>query len=289
MRIVLFGASGQLGTALSNLLVDDVIPVPHARADLAERSRVIAALDELAPDLVINAAAWNFVDRAEDEPEQAYAVNALGPRTLAQWCAGRDVPLVHFSTDYVFGRDRARITPYVETDAPGPLGAYAVSKLAGEAFVRAICTRHFVVRTCGLYGRSGSAGKGNFVETMLRLGHERGEVSVVDDQWCTPTWASDLAWGVARLIQTNDYGLYHATNSGATTWRRMAVEIFRRAGLDVTVRPITTAEYPTKARRPAFSVLDCSRLASKIGGLLPPWEAGLAEYLEQRGAHAAGG
>lgn len=283
MRIVLIGASGQLGTALTQCLGGEVLPLAHAAVDIADTVAVGKALDDARPDLVMNASAYNLVDKAEDEPERAFAVNGLGPRNLALWCAGNDRPLLHVSTDYVYGLDSGRQTPYQETDAPGPLGAYAVSKLAGEAFVRSLCRRHFVVRTCGLYGRARSPGKGNFVETMLRLGRERGSVSVVDDQWCTPTSALDLARALSRLIETEAWGLYHATNSGATTWRRLAAEVFRLAGMNVEVRPITTAEYPTKARRPPYSVLDSRKLAAVIGKELPPWQEAVAEYLAHRG------
>jgi dTDP-4-dehydrorhamnose reductase len=165
------------------------------------------------------------------------------------------------------------------------LGVYGASKLAGEYFVRALCPKHFVLRTCGLYGRGMSPGKGNFVETMLRLGAERGEVSVVDDQWCTPTSAAGLARSIALHIGTDRYGLYHATCAGSTTWRRFAEEIFRQAGMNVSVKPITTAQFGAKARRPRYSVLDCSKLATTVGRPMPPWEEALAEYLGQRGAH----
>jgi dTDP-4-dehydrorhamnose reductase len=288
MRIALFGAHGQLGTGLGSCLTGEIIPLGSDAADVSNGAQVAAVLDDAAPDFVINASAYNFVDKAEDEPERAYGVNALGPRNLALWCSRHDRPLVHVSTDYVFGLDSARQKPLRETDLPGPLGAYAVSKRAGEAFVQCHAPRHFVLRTCGLYGAARSAGKGNFIKTMLRLGAERGTVSVVDDQWCTPTSALDLARAIARLIQTDHYGLYHATNSGATTWRRLAAEVFRQAGMTVEIRPITTAEYPTKARRPAYSVLDSSKLAGVIGGPLPPWEQAVAEYLQQRGGNVSG-
>jgi dTDP-4-dehydrorhamnose reductase len=175
-----------------------------------------------------------------------------------------------------------RRIPYTELDLPGPLSEYARSKLAGENFVRAACPKHFVVRTCGLYGKASSPGKGNFVETMLRLGRERGAVSVVDDQWCTPTSAADLAEAIAELISTNKYGLYHATNSGSTTWCGFATEIFRLAGLAVELKPITTAQFGARAGRPAYSVLEGSKLAATIGRPMRPWQAALEEYLRSR-------
>jgi dTDP-4-dehydrorhamnose reductase len=284
MRIALLGAHGQLGTALTASLSGDVVPLTSADVDVVDAAQVRVALDATRAELVVNATAYNLVDKAEDEPERAYAVNALGPRNLSLWCAQHNVPLVHVSTDYVFGLDTARQTPWTETESAGPVSAYGVSKLAGESFVRALAPKHHVVRTCGLYGRATSPGKGNFVETMLRIGKERGAVSVVDDQWCTPTSAVDLAWSIARLIETGKYGLYHATNTGATTWCRLAAEVFRAAQLKVDVRPITTAEYPLKARRPSYSVLDTSKLSAAIGGELPPWQEAVEKYLHQRGA-----
>ena len=282
MRIALIGAGGQLGTALTGRLTGEIIPLGRDGLDIADAVSVAAVLTESRPGLVINAAAYNFVDRAEEERDRASAVNALGPKYLAQVCAGLDIPLVHVSTDYVYGQDTGRRTPYTETDVPGPLSEYARSKLAGENFVREVCPKHFVVRTCGLYGRASSPGKGNFVETMLRLGRERGAVSVVDDQWCTPTSAADLAEAIAALIPTNQYGLYHATNSGGTTWCRFAAEIFRQASLAVDVKPITTAQFGARAGRPAYSVLDCSKLVATIGRPMRPWQEALADYLRSR-------
>jgi dTDP-4-dehydrorhamnose reductase len=288
MRIALIGAAGQLGTALSARLTGKFIPFGRDALDISDGDRVHQVLPNAEPDLVINAAAYNFVDRAEDEPDKALAINALGPRFLAETCAALDVPLVHVSTDYVFGSDTGRQTPYTESDSPGPLGVYARSKLEGENLVRGACARHFVVRTCGLYGRAASPGKGNFVETMLRLGRERGAVSVVDDQWCTPTSAVDLADAIARLIETEAYGLYHATNSGSTTWCRFASEIFRFAGMTVDVKPITTAQFGARAARPAYSVLDSSALAETLGRPLRPWQEALAGYLNSRRDNSGG-
>jgi dTDP-4-dehydrorhamnose reductase len=288
MRIAIIGAAGQLGTALTARLTGKIIPLGREALDISDGARVHEVLPAAEPDVVINAAAYNFVDRAEEESERALLINALGPRYLAETCAALDVPFVHVSTDYVFGSDVGRRVPYTESDPPGPLGAYSRSKLEGENLVRGACARHFVVRTCGLYGRAASPGKGNFVETMLRLGRERGAVSVVDDQWCTPTSAADLADAIARLLTTEAYGLYHAANSGSTTWCRFATEIFRIAGITAEVKPITTAQFGARAARPAYSVLDCSALAATIGGPLRPWQDALADYLKSRSGPQAG-
>ncbi len=282
MRVVLIGAYGQLGTDLLPLLGDDVTPLGHEDLDITRADDVAARLEQIGPELVINAAAYNLVDQAEREPKAAYAVNALGPRNLALACAEIDAALLHVSSDYVFGQDAERTTPYSETDAPGPLSAYAVSKLAGEYFVRSLCPRHFVVRTCGLYGKAATRAKGNFVETMLRLGGERDTLSVVNDQRCTPSWTGDVARAIVAILETREYGLYHATNSGSMTWFEFAAEIFRQSGTQVELRPITTAEFGAAAKRPAHSVLACRKLAEATGNELPPWQEALAKYLAGR-------
>jgi dTDP-4-dehydrorhamnose reductase len=283
MKIAIVGAAGQLGTALQACLRGEIVPLTHAEIEITDAARVGAALSAARPDCVINAAAYNFVDRAEDEPEAADKGNALGPLNLANWCARAGASLVHVSTDYVFGGDAARTTPYSESDPPAPQSQYARSKLAGETNVQAACPRSFIVRTCGLYGPAASEGKGNFVKTMLRLSKERKELTIVNDQHCTPSYAADVAAAIARLIETDQYGLYHATNSGGTTWYEFASEIFRQAKIDIVVRPITSAAYPQKAKRPGYSVLDCRKLAGVIGGPLPPWQDALGRYLVQLG------
>lgn len=280
-RIAVIGPNGQLGSALSRQLGDAAIRFEHDALDITRPTQVEAALDAARPDVVINTAAYNWVDKAEGEPQAAFELNALGPRHLAVACRKRDVVLVQISSDYVFGLDADRRTPYRETDCPGPQSAYAVSKLAGELFVRGLCPRSFVVRTCGLYGHAVSAGKGNFVKTMLRLGAERSEVSVVFDQWCTPSSTTDVAAAIIALLATDQFGLYHATNSGGTTWARLAAEVFRVAGMTTRVNPISTQEFNAKSPRPAYSVLDCGHLAEVIGQTLPPWEEAVATYVRE--------
>jgi len=283
MRIVLIGAAGQLGTDLQSALAgEELIPLGHGEIELTSDESIANCLGQIEPRLVINCAAYNLVDQAEEEPQVADDVNALGPRRLATWCARRDVCLTHFSSDYVFGLDADRNKPYSETDAPGPQSAYAASKLHGEYFVRAICPRHFVIRTCGLYGVAGARGAGNFIEAMLRLGAERDELGVVNDQCCTPTSTADLAVATAELVRSNAFGLYHATNTGQMTWFELACEVFRQADISVQVNPITSAQFGARATRPAYSVLNCQRLASVIGHALPEWPDAVARYLRSR-------
>ncbi len=306
MRIALIGSNGQLGSDLLPRLQTaghDVVPLRHADIEITDKDNVAAVLEPLRPDLVLNTAAYNLVDKAEDEPDVAMLVNAAGPQNLARLCAVNGWRLMQISTDYVFdgatdptsarrgspdpaaeptaglpkppsatiGRPTVEtaagsgaprraplLRPWTELDLVIPNGRYALTKWTGEQLVLAGCSRSFVVRTCGLYGLAAlhGAGKGNFVETMLRLGRERKQLRVVDDQTCTPTSSADLADALVKLIATDAFGLYHATNSGSMTWCEFAREIFRLAKLDVEVIPITTAEFGAKAMRPAYSVLD---------------------------------
>ncbi|MFG0296652.1 MAG: dTDP-4-dehydrorhamnose reductase [Maioricimonas sp. JB045] len=280
MRAAIIGARGQLGTELTTLLGDEVVPLTRDELDITDQPAVLRTLREVQPDVVINAAAWNGVDLAEEQPSAAFAVNALGPRHLAMFCGLEEVPLVHVSTDYVFGLDSGHAVPWREEDPPGPASAYGVSKLSGEYFARSV-PQHFIIRTCGLYGRTPKPGYGNFVQTMLRLGHERDELCVVDDQHCTPTSVRDLASAIHSLVKTGAFGLYHVTNSGRTTWYGFASEIFRQAVIDVHLRPITTTEYGAPAARPAFSVLDCSKFEATTGQMLRSWQEALADYLAE--------
>ncbi|MDA1164877.1 MAG: dTDP-4-dehydrorhamnose reductase [Planctomycetota bacterium] len=290
MITAVIGAAGQLGTDLLKLLPGDVVPIRHSDMELTNPDSIAGCLDRIQPEFVINSAAYNLVDRAEDEIEQAFSVNAFGPARLARWCLQHQATLVHFSTDYVFGRhpttipESGDLVPKLETDAAFPESVYAASKHSGENLVQAICPRHFVIRTCGLYGVAATqgAGKGNFVETMLRLGRERDELAIVNDQHCTPTATRDLAQATVELIQTRNFGLYHATNSGETTWYDLALEIFRQDNIDVRVRPVSTTEFGAKAARPAYSVMNCQKLEAAIGRPMPSWQQALSQYLIDR-------
>jgi dTDP-4-dehydrorhamnose reductase len=281
LRVAVIGAKGQLGSDLVSRLGAQAIPLGHADIDISEASSISLALDRDRPDVVINCAAYNFVDKAETERDQAMLTNRRGPGLLADYCREHDLKLVHVGTDYVYdGQTGDR--PWTEADEPQPLSTYALSKYSGEQLVRAHCPRHFVVRTCGLYGRNAAHGKGNFVETMLRLGRERSELSIVSDQRCTPTATADLASAILDLMKTEAYGLYHATNSGDCSWFEFATEILRRAQLKTVVKPITTADYGARARRPSYSVLNCAKLERVLGWKMPSWREALANYLIDR-------
>lgn len=282
MTTLLIGAKGQLGAELQRAFVDhDLVPLAHADLELTDRAKVWEALDTYRPGLILNTAAYHRVDECEDEPERAFAVNALAVRDLAMAAKGIGAVLVHFSTDYVFDGRQSR--PYQEGDSPGPLSVYATSKLAGELFVRAVLDRYFLVRTCGLYGTAGSRGKGgNFVETMLRLAREGREIRVVGDQVLTPTSAKELAKKVRQLVETERYGLYHITNSGECSWYRFASAIFELARLQARLSETTSAAYGARATRPAYSVLDNANLRSLGLDDLCHWRDALKEYLADR-------
>src|SRR3954454_22973305 len=219
MRIVVLGAPGQLGRDLVPRLSGEVIPLGRADVDLTDGDGLRGKLTTLRPDVVINCAAYNFVDKAESEPAAAFAVNAWAVRELAAVCRDRDATLVHFSTDYVFGLDASRVTPLTESDPPGPVSVYGLSKLAGEYLVRATAADNLVIRTCGLYGVWGSGGKGgNFVETMLRLAGQGKPLRVVNDQWCTPSYTADVAAATVGLIRAGAVGLFHVTSGGSCSW-----------------------------------------------------------------------
>ena len=283
MRIVIIGATGQLGTDLVEILSrEDLILFTRSDLDIRGAVQVRQALVHAKPDIVINTAAFNRVDDCEDDPVEAFAVNAYGARNLALVCADLDRPLMHLSTDYVFGGEKA--TPYLEDDAPNPLSVYGVSKLGGEYFVRNLCPKHFVVRTSGLYGKAGSRGKGgNFVETMLRLAGEGKPIRVVDDQVLTPTYTRDLATTLAGLAQTNAYGVYHITSRGQCSWYDFAAKIFLFLGLKAELTPTTAKEFGAKASRPAYSVLAQTKLEPLGIGNLPTWEDALRRYLIAKG------
>jgi dTDP-4-dehydrorhamnose reductase len=284
MKYALLGASGQLGRDLQSRLRGDVVAWTREHADLTRPVELRAALEALRPDIVVNCAAYNLVDKAESDPAGAFAVNAWGVRDLALTCRNLGCVLVHFSTDYVFGLEENRRTPWIETDAPGPVSVYGLSKLAGEYLVRSLCPRHFIVRTCGLYGVWGSGGKGgNFVETMLRLAGQSKPLRVVADQSCTPTYTVDLAAATAALATTERYGLYHVTNSGSCSWYEFAAAIFERVGLKVELAPITNREFGAPARRPAYSVLSTSAYHALGLPSLRPWQEALTAYLDERG------
>jgi len=269
MRILIAGARGQLGRSLQTFPgSQELTPLERDRLDITDLKAVREAIAAYHPDLVINAAAYNNVDGAESDAEGAYRLNALGPRNLAAATAESGIPVLHVSSDYVF--DGTSNVPYHEYHSPNPLSVYGRSKLAGEAEVRALNERHYIVRTAWLYHEIGE----NFPNRMLKQ-RERPQVRVVSDQSGSPTYAPHLAKAIGRLVTTGAYGTYHFAGHGGTSFYELTVALYRHLGIEVPVIPVTTAEFPRPAARPPYSVL-ATLQEPQI--LLPPWEEGLAEY-----------
>jgi dTDP-4-dehydrorhamnose reductase len=273
--IAILGSQGQLGAELCRQLAGESIPLSRAQCDITDFPATREALVRLSPDAVINAAAYTKVDLAESNPGECFRLNADAVANLSSICGELDVPLVQISTDYVFCGDSARSVPCTEDEPPCPNGVYAQSKLAGEQ-AAAMCQKHLIVRTCGLYGPNN---KPNFVNTMLRLGRERKPVRVVADQRCTPSYVFDVATGAIALLRLGAGGIYHIANGGDTTWYEFAVEVFRAARLSIQVEAITTAQYGAAAPRPSYSVLSTAKYSHFTRQPLPNWRAALHKYL----------
>ncbi len=276
--ILVYGKTGQVARELQRL-EPDAIFLGRGEADLTEPSRTAAHIAEIKPSVVINAAAYTAVDRAEDEPVLAHIVNADAVGAMGQTCAGLNVPIVHISTDYVFPGDGvARWSPSDQTD---PIGAYGASKLAGEEALRESGARHVILRTSWVFSAHGN----NFVKTMLRLGAERDRLTIVADQIGGPTPAADIAEAcltiAAALVNGREGGTYHFSGAPDVSWADFAREIFRQSRLNPEVADIPSSAYPTKAKRPLNSRLDCSTLEADFGITRPDWRAGLRDVLKE--------
>ncbi len=283
MKILITGSTGQLARELQSELAGTgkLLALGHNALDLAVPEQIREQVRLLRPDLIINAAAYTAVDPAETHREQAFAVNARGPQVLAEEAARLGVPLIHYSTDYVF--DGRKTEPYDEHDTPNPLGVYGASKLAGEQAIQAVGGEHLILRTSWVYSQHGK----NFLLTMQRLLQERDALSVVSDEVGAPTWAATIARVTAELVrkrnagQAGPSGLYHLTASGETSWYGFACSIAERlrqeGRLRAEITPILSKDYPTAAQRPLNSRLNCARLQQDWGVQLPDWETALHE------------
>jgi dTDP-4-dehydrorhamnose reductase len=282
MRALLFGASGQVGTELLRRASKSVEIVPARRdaCDLATPGAAAAAIAGAACDVVLNAAAYTAVDKAEQEPARAQALNAAAPAEMAKACAERGLPFIHFSTDYVF--DGEGVRPYNETDAANPLGVYGLTKLAGERAIQQSGAAHAILRLSWVFSAHGA----NFVKTMRRIGREKGAARVVDDQRGRPTAAAHAAdaallVGRALLEDRSKGGVYHVAGDKAVTWADFAKEIFTASRLTVDLARIPTTAFPTPARRPKYSVLDTTKFTKTFGMAAPSWKHGLAEVVKE--------
>lgn len=278
MKVLVTGAKGQLGQDVVLELSrknHEVFGMDRGQLDITDEQRVQAVISDIQPDVILHCAAYTNVDAAEENEDTAYLINALGTKYLAQAAKQAGAKMLYVSTDYVF--DGTASEPYKTNEVTKPLGAYGRTKLAGEEFLKETLEQFFIVRTAWVFGVHGN----NFVKTMLRLGEERGEVGVVHDQVGSPTYTVDLAKFMIELMETNKYGIYHATNDGICSWYEFAVEIFRQAGLKVKVNPLTTEQFPRPAARPKYSVLSKKKI--KDAGLSPirDWKEALAAYLEE--------
>lgn len=296
-RVLVLGAAGQLGTELQHCFAgqNPLIAADREIADLGVPEQIRAIVRRVQPNVILNAAAWTAVDRAESEPARAAAINARAPRILAEEARDCNALLVHYSTDYVF--DGSKPEPWTEDDEPHPLNIYGAGKLEGEEAIRSAGGRYLILRTSWVYAPHGK----NFLLTMLRLGRERDRLSVVDDQFGAPTTALALARATKTLVDgvlggnfggTPDWaGLYHMTCAGSTSWCGFAQAIFARAGTLLDGRhpevvPIPSSDYPTPAMRPCNSVLSNARLKARFGVELPSWESSLDEAIATLSAKA---
>jgi dTDP-4-dehydrorhamnose reductase len=286
VKVLITGADGQLGTDLCRVLdKHDLVKLTIEDGDIADAGFVSKRLHAYRPDVVINTAAYVRVDDCEDNNDLAFRVNAQGAKNVAMAAEEIGARMVHIGSDYVFGGESGqRNTPYAESDKPVPCNAYGRSKLAGEEYVRSLCSRNIIVRSSGLFGTAGALGKGgNFVETMIRLAGEKPELRVVNDQFLSPTYTCDLAAKIAQLMETEFCGVVHVTNIGQCSWYEFAAEIIRQAGLKTPVVAIPSDQFPQKATRPRYSVLGNEQLRLLGQDNMRPWQDALRHYMADKG------
>lgn len=285
MKITVIGGNGQLGNDVVRAFVsngDEVHTLTHSDIELSSIDSVSRCVEELRPQVLVNTAAMHQVEKCEQDPGKAFAVNGVGARNLSLAAREIGAVLMHVSTDYVF--DGSKGAPYEEKDAPRPLNVYGNTKLAGEYFVRSIVDKHFVLRTSALYGKNPCRAKGglNFVELMLKLAKERDKIRVVDSEFITPTPTQELARQMFLLSRCDAYGLYHATAEGSCSWFEFAREIFALTDMKVSLLVAGPNEFPAKVARPNYSVLENHALKSQGLNAFKPWQVGLREYLLDR-------
>jgi len=280
-KTIVFGAAGQLGTCLKQVAgerkLDNLIYPAEQEADILNIEGLRSLFEKEQPSYVINCAAYTAVDKAEDEVELCRRINKNGAANLASLCKESNAVLVHVSTDFVFEGNKTTLLK--EDDEANPIGVYGLTKLEGEREIEKLCPAHFILRTSWLYSEHGN----NFVKTMLKLGAEREELNIIADQVGTPTYAVDLAGVILDIIasQSKEYGIYHYSNEGVTSWYDFAKGIFDISNTKVKVKPIPTSAYPTKARRPAFSVMDKTKIKETFGIEIPYWRNSLEVCIDR--------
>ena len=284
MRILITGGSGQLGREWVDYLNRkevEFISLPSADLDVTDHSDTNRVLDNLRPDLIINCAAYTKVDQAEDEPDKAHRVNASAVHNLADYCARKNIKIVHFSTDYVFPGTTEDMQTYPEGYSEDsnkkPINVYGESKLAGEEAIQESGCDFLLIRVSWLCGKYGS----NFVKTMLKLAEDRNELKVVNDQFGCPTFAKNVVENTWQLIENNKQGVFHITSKGKITWYDFAAEIFKQAGIEISLEPVDSSAFPAKAKRPAFSLLSTKKIANISGVSIIDWKEGLKALLAE--------
>ena len=280
MKILITGAKGMLARDIVSALEpnNELALADIDEFDICQRDDVFSFIGLYRPELVIHCAAYTNVDKAEDEKELVYKINGKGTKNIAEACNVSNIKMLYISTDYVF--DGSKGTPYTTDDDCflKPLNVYGKSKLLGEEHVKNICDKYFIVRTSWLYGKGGK----NFVSTMLKLAETHDTVRVVSDQIGRPTYAPHLSHAISKLIQTDSYGVYHISNGGQCSWYEFAKEIFDMADIDIKVEPVTSEQYGIKALRPAYSVMDLTKIEKILGYKMPGWQSGLREYIDKK-------
>lgn len=283
MHIAIIGANGQLGYDLCQTARQEhhtVSPLSHQDIEITQEASVMKALQTTKPDVLMNTAAFHHVPKCEEEIQQAFSVNALGPKILAQCCHKLGIKLIHYSTDYVF--NGLKQAPYTEMDMPSPLNTYGISKLAGEHMVSAYCTQHQIIRISGIYGLVPSRTKGNnFVSLMLNLARKNGRLTVVHDEFLTPTCTHDIAAQSLTLAQTSHTGLFHMSAQGECSWYEFACQIFKILQEDIEITPVPASQFPSPVKRPLYSVLDNSRLRSLGLDSMPDWKTSLEGHMQR--------
>lgn len=276
MKVLVTGANGQLGYDVIKQLNSvgiDYLGTDRESLDITNKEQVTRVISDYNPDAIIHCAAFTAVDKAEDEKDLCYSINVLGTKYVAEACKEIDAKMVYISTDYVFDGEGDK--PFEVTDKPNPINYYGQTKYEGELEVQKLIDKYFIVRISWVFGSNGN----NFVKTMLRLGKERDEISVVADQVGSPTYTYDLADFLLEMIETDKYGIYHATNEGYCSWYEFACEIFKQAGMGVKVNPIKTVDYPTRAKRPKNSRLSKINAIDNFNIKLKTWEDSLRRFL----------